>query len=350
MYDRHGRQVGGSLDAPSSHVPPPTQQVDTPLSSPEALYALTYLVGDHQLVDKLVRRFQSWSALARAGHSDLAFTVGTWAAQLRIPPTCPPLPTLPDGVVALSRYSKEYPHRLDDLEDAPVLVYRLGDIPTRPMLAIGGTHFPSQFGVSATISAVEAAVSARIPIVAALDSGCGHLALQEAVERRGRVLAVLSGDLAHPASNSVLFRRILDNGGGIISEYGPGEMWSEARTFSSARLVAALGSGVVLSEFGSHPAGGANLVRSAIACGRYLIVPTPPADAEMPLSADGAAALARPRSFSERLYGVHPRMAARVRAGQAPADAVVSNPSEMAQAITLACSAPAAKRPGRTAG
>jgi hypothetical protein len=339
LYDRYGNRTAENppTEVPAAH----PAEARTPITSPAALYALYYMVGDHQLVDRLVHHFPTWEALASAGPLGLAYAAGPWAAQLRVPTDAPQPGVLPDGITAHSRYEEaNYPSQLRNLADAPVLLYQIGQIPTTPMLAIGGTYYPSQSGVNAVVEAVKAAVAQDVPIVAALDSGCGHMALHEAVNRGGRVLAVSSCDLANPASNALLFRRILDSGGGVVSEWGPAEPWSEARTFSSARLVAALSSGVVLAELGTHPAGGAHLARAAIATGRYLIVPTPDQNTTLPVTADGTVALADPRAFTKKLYGDHPRIKQRVKDGQPAADAVVSTPDELSAAVRTACGQP----------
>lgn len=307
-----------------------------PLTSERSLHALHQLLGEHTLVDAIVTKYNSWEELAGSAASEKAFNIGPWAAQLKLPPTPPPLPDFGLGVEVSSRYTRAYPQRLTDLYDAPVLLYRRGRLPDGPYVAIGGSFHPDRFGVDVTVSAAQAAVELKKPIVAALDGGCGEIAINEVLANKGKVVAVQVGDLNAPTQYTETIGQILKYGGCIISEWGAEEAWSESRLFAALRIVAALGSAVVLTELGTHPAGGAHLAKATVSTGRFLVVPEPPREEFIGASQTGLAVFGRARSFSPRVFGSHPRMSSRVSAGQPAADAVVSDQRQMVEAFKQA--------------
>lgn len=306
------------------------------LTSEQALYALHSMLGEHTLVDSIVTRFANWEELAGADAATRAFKIGAWAAQLSIPQLCPPLPSFGAGVSLTSRYSRLYPQRLTDISDAPVLLYQRNRFPDGPYIAIGGSFWPSRFGTDVTQAAARAAVKAKRPVVAVLDGGSGELAIKTALEAGGKVLAVGYGDLSAPSQHTETVGRVLEQGGSIVSEWGVGEAWTESRAFAATRLVAALGTAVVLTELGTHPAGGAHFARASVATGRFMIVPEPPAEELIGAAQTGLAVFGRARSFSPRVFGAHPRMLSRVAAGYPAADAVVNSEDDMIEAFKKA--------------
>lgn len=310
-----------------------TERPAQPLTGADALSALFGRIGDHALVDLVARAYPTWEHLVSAPLQDRAWRIGPWAAALRLPRECPPLGHLGHGVSVRSRYEASYPAPLLDLADAPVLLYSRGVVPARPLLAIGGSHYPADDGHSAATAAARAAATAGVPIVAALDSGCGHVALEACAEANGVAVAVVSADLATTGANTALLERLLTLGGAAISEWGPGAEWAESKVLTSARLVAALASVVVLAELGLHPTGGALLARAAIATGRYLAVPAPNDPDLTPVAATGTAVLALGRRFSREAFGTSVRLEHRLNSGKSAADAVVSTPADLHQIV-----------------
>lgn len=306
------------------------------LTSEQALYALHMMLGEHSLVDSVVTRFSTWEELAGADTATRAFKLGPWAAKFHIPAMCPPLPSFGAGVSATTRYSRAYPQRLTDISDAPVLLYQRARFPDGPFVSIGGTFWPSRFGADVAQAAARAAVKAKRPVVAVLDGGSGELAIKAALDAGGKVLAVGYGDLSAPSQHTETVGRVLEQGGSIVSEWGVGEAWTEARAFAATRLVAALGTAVVLTELGTHPAGGAHFARASVSTGRFLIVPEPPPEELIGAAHTGLAVFGRARSFSPKVFGAHPRMLSRVAAGYAAADAVVSTEEDLLEAFAKA--------------
>lgn len=306
----------------------------TLLTSPPALYALKELLGDHQLVDSVVTRFRSWEELASSDAGERAYRCGSWAAQLHVPARVPVMPDLGPGVEAVSRYERAYPGALLRVGDAPGILYQREDVRGGARIGVGGSHFPSPAALAVVEAVVRAAKRTGATVVGALDSGLGHAAVSSASRAGVRAVAVASCDLKYPSSNAEVIGRVLEGHGAVVSEWGPGEEWSEGRVFASERLVAGLSSVVVVPELGTHLRGGASLARACVEAGTSLVVPSAPAEALVDSAATGGAVLARARSFSPRFFGSSAAMEARVRSGRPAADAVVSNEAELLAALT----------------
>lgn len=329
LFDRYGE----AIQQPGDDAVPEVTQPQTPLTSVSALYTLSYLVGEHRFVDDVVSSYDTWEELVTSSPTDRAYRIGVWSASLQLPQQPVPLPELSSEVSVTTRYDPDYPAPLLDLPNAPALLYSMGDLPPGPYITIGGSYYPSQGALEMTRMAVQAAVQQGLTVVAVLDSGCGHVALQEVIRHDGQAIAIGSGDLGTLAAHALIARRILDHGGAIVSEWGPGEAWTGDRTFYAARLAAALGSAVILPEVGSYPTGGSHLARYSIALGKYLIIPHPRSEAETPYSGGGTTTLAKASNFREEVFGTGPRIQARLRSGYTPADAVIENGQQLAQVL-----------------
>lgn len=300
-----------------------------PLISERALYFLYKMLEDHGLVNALVTSFTYWDELYEADAATRAYKAGPWAVKLQIPQTPDPLPSFGAGVESTSKYARTYPQRLTDLFDAPTMLYRRSRVPDGPYVAIGGSFFPSAFGLEVARSAAVAAAKAKKPVVALLDNGIGSEAIRVSLELKNKVLAVASGDLKAPSQHTETIGQILENHGSIISEWSVGDSWSEEKSFQAQRLVAAMGSIIVLAELGTHPAGGADFAKAAVGTGRFLVVPEPPKEEYIGASYTGLAIFGRARSFSPKVFGAHPRMLARVANGVPAADFIVTTEEEL---------------------
>lgn len=309
---------------------------DPSTASPDALAVLAGQLGDPQAVHRLVRAYPTWARLRAAPRADLVAHAGTAAAHLTLPehPNALAATTTLQPVTA---FDPTYPPGLADLPSAPLLLWTLGPIPLRPMLAVGGSLYPCAAGVSAASAAGRLAAAAGIPVVAALDTGTGHAAIEAALAGGGVVAAVAACDPSVGGGQTGLVRRILALGGCVLTEARPGTGFSEAQVYAATRLVAAVGSAVVLADLGRHPAGGVHLARAAVACRRFLIVPGPPPPPTVTTPPSGVELLAVPHAFTATAFGTSARIQARLGAGLPAADAVVGDDVALMHVIAATC-------------
>ncbi len=122
--------------------------------------------------------------------------------------------------------SVNYPPLLTELPDPPVCLFYRGNLPsfTLPALAIVGTRNPSPLGIKEARRFGRECAELGLPCISGLALGIDAWAHRGHSEAGGKGIAVLASglDTMYPASNRELARKILEQGGGLVSEYAPG--------------------------------------------------------------------------------------------------------------------------------
>ncbi len=100
----------------------------------------------------------------------------------------------------------------------------------------------------------------------------GALSATDVMDNPGRTVAVMAGGLDYmgPAQNSGLFERIISSGGAIISELSPHIVPEPYRFLERNRLIAALGSTVIISQ-AQHRSGALNTATWAASMNRVVL-------------------------------------------------------------------------------
>jgi DNA processing protein len=145
---------------------------------------------------------------------------------------------------------KTYPNALRDIASPPKILYVAGKIPELPMVAIVGTRRPTSYGRSITYQLAGELAQAGFCIVSGLAMGIDTIAHQAALDNNGKTLAVLGCglDKPYPKSNTVLFKQILQTGGGVISEY-PNQTEAYKSHFPARnRIIAGLSMATIITE------------------------------------------------------------------------------------------------------
>lgn len=146
----------------------------------------------------------------------------------------------------------DYPTRLLETADPPVLLYLRGDPAAlaRPALAIVGSRTPSAGGVGNAKAFARALGDAGLAVVSGLARGIDAAAHAGAMSTAGGTVAVLGTgvDLIYPAAHSGLADAIVAAGGAVISEmplgFGPRKTSFPRRN----RVIAGLSLGVLVVE------------------------------------------------------------------------------------------------------
>ena len=248
---------------------------------------------------EIAGRFASWDEFVNADPATIPGRSTLKAKALLERARNAAEPVLPDGVRALSKYDPEWPAWLSLTERPPLLVFVRGTLPDGDRVAIVGTRRPSSFGVTATRLAVDAARERGLGVVSGLARGVDTLAHHHALISGLPTWAVLGSgvDVPTPKENAGLAARILDAGGGLLSEQLPGSAPSAGALIARNRLQVAAARYVIISQCGI-PSGTLHTARFALLAGKPLFVarPTRPEDAENQMSA-GNLALLDPEGF-----------------------------------------------------
>ncbi|MDR3249440.1 MAG: DNA-processing protein DprA [Treponema sp.] len=171
--------------------------------------------------------------------------------------------------------SAEYPPLLREIYDPPAVLFHRGLLPdgTKPMAAIVGTRKPHGPALRATFDIARDLGSQGISVVSGLALGIDAMAHRGNLEGGGRTYAVLGSgvDEIYPSSNRNIARRILENGGALLSEYPPGIGPQKWHFPARNRIISALVRGTLIAE---APAGSGALItaRFALEQGRDLWV------------------------------------------------------------------------------
>lgn len=148
----------------------------------------------------------------------------------------------------------DYPVRLSSTEDAPIFLYRLGDadLESRHVISVVGTRKPTTYGTSFTQSLINdlAPYFPDLIVVSGLAFGIDAAAHQAALEAGVKTVGVVAHGLnmIYPAAHRDFARRMIHQGGALLSEYPFDSKPYRQRFLERNRIVAALADVTVIAE------------------------------------------------------------------------------------------------------
>lgn len=155
-------------------------------------------------------------------------------------------------IIPLTIKSEGYPKSLKNIDTPPFVLYCKGDVKLLKEEGFGivGTRHITNYGKLVTEKFTKGLVGAGFTIVSGLAEGVDTLAHTTTLNENGKTIAVLAGGLneIYPKNNTNLAKRIVDNGGLLISETKPNRR-PEAYLFPIRnRIIAGLSRGVLITE------------------------------------------------------------------------------------------------------
>ncbi len=177
------------------------------------------------------------------------------------------------GVTPLFRGDAAYPPLLDCIDDPPYVLYAMGDTSalSRPAVAVVGTRYPSAYGRDMARTLAGDLCEAGLCIVSGMARGVDGSAHEGALAAGGPTVAVLGSgvNVPYPFDHLGLYRRIIDGGGTVVSEY-PMDAAPQTYHFPHRnRVISGLAHGVVFVE-GQRKSGGMITVDAALNQGREV--------------------------------------------------------------------------------
>lgn len=164
------------------------------------------------------------------------------------------------SVWTICRHDPEYPHRLLLLDDAPPVLYGLGEAAlisglarsetqAAQSVAIVGARRASAYGREVAYSLANEASALGLPVVSGMALGIDGAAHRGALQGGGRTIAVLAGgpDLAYPRSHKLLHEQIVQ-AGCVVSENPPRTTAKRWAFVARNRVIAGLASISVFVE------------------------------------------------------------------------------------------------------
>ena len=158
------------------------------------------------------------------------------------------------GVKILTLADEEYPSALRELYDPPLCIYVRGKLPENDgySVAIVGSRRASKYGMQMAEILTEEAVVGGFTIFSGLAFGIDTVVHQSAVRLCGKTVGVLGGGLMHmyPKENIPLARKMILNGGAVISEFPLNYPVSRYNFPRRNRIVAAMCRATIVVEAG----------------------------------------------------------------------------------------------------
>ena len=150
----------------------------------------------------------------------------------------------------------EYPARLKQIYDPPVVLYVRGDASAlaRPGIAIVGTRHPTPYGIGMAERLACDLSTRGLIIFSGMARGVDTFAHRGAVAAKGKTVAVFGTgiNVIYPRENSRLAEQILALGGALVSEF-PVDTFAAPQNFPIRnRIISGLSVGVLVVEAGEY--------------------------------------------------------------------------------------------------
>ncbi|MDO4739533.1 MAG: DNA-processing protein DprA [Eubacteriales bacterium] len=178
-------------------------------------------------------------------------------------------------ITPVTRISERYSELLGSIYDPPPTLYVKGnaDLRLERPFAVVGTRYPTRDGKRSAEEFAERLARSGATIVSGMARGVDTLAHQGALKGEGRTVAVLGcgADIVYPPENEAVYRKILETGGTIVSEYAPGTPPNAQNFPARNRIISGLCEGTLIVE-GGLKSGGMITAEDCLEQGRDLFV------------------------------------------------------------------------------
>jgi len=155
------------------------------------------------------------------------------------------------GIQCLSYLEPDYPQLLKYIYNAPLLLFKQGNIGLndQPNIAIVGTRKPTEQGRCIVEEFAAFYADKRINVVSGLAFGIDISAHRSVLQAKGKTTAVLGHglDRIYPASHTTKAREMLE-AGGILTEYVSGTEPDAAHFPARNRIIAGICKAVIVIE------------------------------------------------------------------------------------------------------
>ena len=158
------------------------------------------------------------------------------------------------GIRFIPWFSGDYPQRLLELADFPYAIYAKGKLPdlVSRKAAIVGSRRCTPYGEKYAVEFGKVLAEYGIEIISGLARGVDGMGQRGALMGGGKTFAVLGSgpDVCYPREHIGLYMDILEQGGGILSEYPPGTLPLSWHFPARNRIISGLSDVVLVMEAG----------------------------------------------------------------------------------------------------
>ncbi|MFM2267632.1 MAG: DNA-protecting protein DprA [Bacteroidota bacterium] len=171
-----------------------------------------------------------------------------------------------NDVKILFHTDKNYPERLRQIQDAPLLLYQHGDphLNAQRVIAIVGTRKPTPYGLRMTEQIIEGLSSYNPLIISGLAFGIDAAAHRHSLSQNLPTVAVLGTGLQriYPTEHTDLAKRMTDEGGGLLTEFTSDQEPVREHFPMRNRIIAGLCDAMIVVE---TPTKGGSMISATLA-------------------------------------------------------------------------------------
>lgn len=176
-------------------------------------------------------------------------------------------------ILVLTMADWNYPQRLREISDPPVVLYYKGRLPqwdAQPVIGVVGTRKATGYGLQMAFQMGKQIAQCGGLVVSGAASGIDTKAMHGALEAEKDVVGVLGCgvDVIYPRNNRKLYAATVENGC-LLSEYAPGEAALGWHFPQRNRIISGISNGVVVVE-APQKSGALNTARHARQQGREV--------------------------------------------------------------------------------
>jgi len=196
--------------------------------------------GDYAKLDKALATFGSWQEAWLKLSGPETVSVETEWRRLA-----------DSNIKLIMRSDNEFPNNLREIPWPPFGIYVKGaPLDLNPKIAIVGTRKATLNGKAIAKKFALEIASAGVTVISGLALGIDAAAHEGALEAKGKTIAVLANglDFIYPKQNERLYKRIVNEGGTLISEHPYGPPAHSGRFLERNRLISGLSLGVIVVE------------------------------------------------------------------------------------------------------
>jgi DNA processing protein len=219
-----------------------------------------------------------------------------------------------NGYRIITMQDAEYPERLRNIYDPPLVLYVLGTLPRmdeEAAVAVAGTRKCTPYGLKTAERIAYEYTKAGGLIVSGLARGIDSAAALGALRAGGRVVGVLGSglDVVYPPENLHLFEDVVQTGA-IVTEYPPGTRPEGSHFPARNRILSGMSAGILIVE---APVRSGALITAKHALEQGRDVFAVPGNVDSPASAgsnqllrNGAAVVLSGDNLIEEYQGLYP--------------------------------------------
>jgi DNA processing protein len=153
-------------------------------------------------------------------------------------------------IIAMSH--AEYPLRLTEIYDPPVVLFVRGDVGllSKPGIAVVGTRHPTPYGIGMGERLSADLAGRGLVIIRGMARGVDTVAHRGAISAKGKTVAVFGTgiDVMYTKENTRLAQQILALGGALVSEFPIGTFAAPQNFPIRNRIISGMSVGVLVVE------------------------------------------------------------------------------------------------------